>query len=55
MEEQKGTNLSNYDSLTDRVITEGSDVPSVSIKTDLFHTSQLRRSFFIFKKEISYT
>lgn len=35
MEEQKGTNLSNYDSLTDRVIAEDSDVPSVSIKTNL--------------------
>lgn len=35
MEEQKGTNLSNYDTVTDRVIAEDSDVPSVSIKTNL--------------------
>ncbi|WP_400246812.1 hypothetical protein AB3U99_08275 [Niallia sp. JL1B1071] len=35
MEEQKGTKLPNFDSLTDRVIAENSEVPSVSIKTNL--------------------
>ncbi|HEO8420802.1 hypothetical protein [Niallia sp. FSL W8-0635] len=35
MEEQKGSKLPNFDALTDRVIAEDSDVPSVSIKTNV--------------------
>lgn len=35
MNEQKGTQMPDFDRLNDRVIAEGLEIPSVSIKTNV--------------------
>ncbi|WP_312095993.1 hypothetical protein [Niallia sp.] len=35
MDEQKGQQMPDFDRLNDRIIAEGSEIPSVSIKTNV--------------------